>query len=79
MSTSVSSLWQYISCIIYPLFSVFPLCTLFFRLNAGDIDTQKEFYTDPERWLDSRYSASQTNLPTHIVMFDALVKVLYVL
>jgi phosphatidylinositol glycan class B len=43
-------------------------------LNAGDIDTQKEFYTDPERWLDSRYSASQTNLPTHIVMFDALVK-----
>ena len=45
------------------------------RLYASNVDAQEAFYSSPESWLDMRYPAPHTNLPTHIVMFDVLVKV----
>jgi phosphatidylinositol glycan class B len=46
------------------------------QLDDSYIDVEKEFYSSPAAWLDRRYSQTHLHPPTHIVMFDTLIKVL---
>ena len=52
-----------------------PHMLLPFRLRSGDVDVEREFYQSPRTWLDRRYPDSHTSVPTHLVMYDILVKV----
>lgn len=72
-----------------PLFISFNvLCTCFvifcFRLGPGYVNVEEKFYSDPENWLNRRYP--QTHLdaasplpPTHLIMFNSLIQVVYLM
>ena len=46
-----------------------------FSIRSDYIDISREFYLDPEGWLQGKFPNANTSLPSHLVLFDVLVPV----
>ena len=44
-------------------------------MQPGYIDEADRFYENPRNWLNETFDKEQENLPSHLVLFDVLVKV----
>ena len=49
-------------------------CTTF-SIRSDYIDISREFYSDPEGWLQGKFPNANAPLPSHLVFFDVLVPV----
>ena len=41
-----------------------------FSIRSDYIDTSREFYSDPEYWLQGKFLSTNTPLPSHLILFD---------
>ena len=53
--------------------------TYTFSIRSDYIDISREFYSDPEGWLQGKFPNANTPLPSHLVLFDVLVPVSWLL
>ena len=46
-----------------------------FSIRSDYVDISREFYSDPEGWLQGKFPNANAPLPSHLVLFDVLVPV----
>ena len=44
-------------------------------IHSDYIDISRQFYSDPEGWLQGKFPNSSAPLPSHLVLFDVLIPV----
>ena len=52
-----------------------PFLYIPYSIRPDYIDISRQFYSDPEGWLQGKFPNTNTPLPSHLVLFDVLVPV----